>query len=549
MLFKEKETKIELNLEEITSYAILKEKILDFFKESDTNIIYHIMAINSSNPYTLLEEENFSQILNEKIEGEDLKLFLNKINPVEINNDMNTTEQNRKVEYALNVNDDEDFVIENDEDDNKHENEQEEKKEININNDNNNDDDIDKQLKINENVDVNNEEKKNEEDKDLLSQTDEIMKKIDQLIGGNDIQFTNNLENININKKEENKIIEEIEENKIEEENNSNIINNNINIEDIKKKENVKKAPLPFSKKNPVLNIVINNNIKNDNDDEDENLDFFDENSLISKYIYPNTFKSIKCIICHSQLSWVKYICCVCENCVMCANCEKTHYHPCFKLKSDFLSNISDIYKFISTFYSFKPSKNFFTKFFTKEYEIKISPICDKKICVRPKKNFLFPINITNLTTNTINSSQFEIISKNNKIIKILNLNKNFTLGPNGNHTIKLKCKTKNCKGKENVEFIVFSDNLTFKNQETIKFDVDFEINDDWEEEQINLFFENNEFAILYNKQHKQLAQEVLKTSGNKHIDKESIKKLFDILVTNGWNKSIALNKINNLKK
>ena len=121
MLFKEKETKIELNLEEITSYAILKEKILDFFKESDTNIIYHIMAINSSNPYTLLEEENFSQILNEKIEGEDLKLFLNKINPVEINNDMNTTEQNRKVEYALNVNDDEDFVIENDEDDNKRE--------------------------------------------------------------------------------------------------------------------------------------------------------------------------------------------------------------------------------------------------------------------------------------------------------------------------------------------------------------------------------------------------------------------------------------------
>ena len=365
----------------------------------------------------------------------------------------------------------------------------------------------------------------------------------------------NHLKEKDINKYEdkiieqENKIIEEIEENKIEEENNSNIINNNINIEDIKKKENVKKAPLPFSKKNPVLNIVINNNIKNDNEDEDENLDFFDENSLISKYIYPNTFKSIKCIICHSQLSWVKYICCVCENCVMCANCEKTHYHPCFKLKSDFLSNISDIYKFISTFYSFKPSKNFFTKFFTKEYEIKISPICDKKICVRPKKNFLFPINITNLTTNTINSSQFEIISKNNKIIKILNLNKNFTLGPNGNHTIKLKCKTKNCKGKENVEFLVFSDNLTFKNQETIKFDVDFEINDDWEEEQINLFFENNEFAILYNKQHKQLAQEVLKTSGNKHIDKESIKKLFDILVTNGWNKSIALNKINNLKK
>ena len=569
ILYKEKESKIELNLEEITSYSILQKKILDFYKESDNNVIYHLMAINSSNPYTLLEEENFNQILNEKIEGEDLKLFLNKINPESINDGIT----NKKVEYASNeINNDEDFIIETDENDNKNKNEQEEKIDININNNTNiineNDGDIDKQLKIDENTVVNNDEKKKEEDdKDLFSQTDEMMKRIDQLIGVDNFQILNDFGNINLKNKEVNKIEEEkneiiIEEDKkieeekdkiiIEEDNNPNIINNNninINMNEIKKKENVKKAPLPFSKKNPVLKIV--NNIKNNFEDDEENNEFFDENSLSSKYIYPNTFKSIKCIICNSQLSWVKYICCICENCVMCVNCEKTHYHPCFKLKSDFLSNTRDIYRFISTFYSFKQSKNFhfITKFFTKDYEMKICSFSDKKIFLRPKKNFLFPIKIINMTNSAINSTQFEIIPKNNKIIRMQNQNKTFSLEPNGNNIIKFKCSTRNCKGKEKIEFILFSDNLTIKHHEGINLSLDFEINDDWEEEQINLFFENNEFAILYNKEHKQIAKDILTSIGNKNFGKDYIKNVFDILVNCNWDKKKALNKINNLKK
>jgi hypothetical protein len=530
------------------------------------------MAINSSNPYTLLEEENYNQILNEKIEGEELKLFLNKISPESINND----NSNRKVEYASNeFNNDEDFVIETDENDDKNKNEKEEKIDININNNINNnininnegDSDVDKQLKIDENIGINNDEKKNEEDdKDLFSQTDEMMKRIDQLIGGDNFQLLNDVGNMNIKNKEENKIEEEkneniIEEDKkieeekdkiiIEEDNNPNIINNNININinEIKKKENVKKAPLPFSKKNPVLKI-INNNVKNNFEDDEENNEFFDENSLSSKYIYPNTFKSIKCIICHSQLSWVKYICCVCENCVMCVNCEKTHYHPCFKLKSDFLSNTTDIYRFISTFYSFKQSKNFhfITKFFTKDYEMKMCSFSDKKICLRPKKNFLFPIKIINMTNNAIKSSQFEIIPKNNKIIRMQNPNKPFSLDANGNNIIKFKCSTRNCKGKEKIEFILFSDALTIKHHEGINFSLDFEINEDWEEEQINLFFENNEFAMLYNKEHKQLAKDILTNIGKKNFGKDYIKNVFDILVNCNWDKKKALNKINELK-
>ena len=59
---------------------------------------------------------------------------------------------------------------------------------------------------------------------------------------------------------------------------------------------------------------------------------------------------------------------------------------------------------------------------------MKMCSFSDKKICLRPKKNFLFPIKIINMTNNAIKSSQFEIIPKNNKIIRMQNPNKPFSL-------------------------------------------------------------------------------------------------------------------------
>ena len=41
VLYKEKESKISLNLEEITSYALLKQKILSFYNELNTPFTDH----------------------------------------------------------------------------------------------------------------------------------------------------------------------------------------------------------------------------------------------------------------------------------------------------------------------------------------------------------------------------------------------------------------------------------------------------------------------------------------------------------------------------
>ena len=539
VLYNEKESKIELNLEEITSYSILLNKILSFYKEPSTSS-YHLMAINSSSPYTLLDEENYSKILNEKIVDDDLKLFLNKLNQDNINNDLSqnkSSNEYKSIEDAVyDEAEDEDFVIENDES-NKDEIKLEEKKDE-IENINNNSNDIDTQLKIDdESNKINNDidKIKEEENADLFNQTEEIMKKFDKLLENNDLLNLNRSKSLDTRKEEMIKINEE--ENKPNPFNKINIIE--------QQKKNIKKVPIPFSRKNPNLNI---NSINND-DDGNEDIEI-DENSLISKFIYPETFKSIKCTICDDHLLGIKFICCVCENFILCENCEKTHYHPCFKLKSEFLSNITDIYKFITNFYTFKTNtKNFFSKIFTKEYDVRIYPIGDNKICFRPKKNLIFPIKIVNSSNSLINSSQFEIISKNNKLIQLLNPNKEFSIRPNSTYIFSLKCTTKNNVGKEKVDFHLFSDSISLKINEELNFTIDFEINEDWEEEQLNLQFENNEFVNCYSKEHKQMVSEILNLVGIKNIEKRYIRNVFDIMVKCNWDKVIALNQIKKLKK
>ena len=138
------------------------------------------------------------------------------------------------------------------------------------------------------------------------------------------------------------------------EENKANGINKIIN------EEKEIRAPLPFSRKNQNLNI---NNIKIDDNDDNINKIADDNLLLNSRFINPETFKLLKCILCNEKLSGgLKYICCICENCILCENCEKTHFHPCIKFKSTFLSNITDIYRFMTNIYSFKSNtKNFFT--------------------------------------------------------------------------------------------------------------------------------------------------------------------------------------------
>ena len=127
--------------------------------------------------------------------------------------------------------------------------------------------------------------------------------------------------------------------------------------------------------------------------------------------------------------------------------------------------------------------------------------------------------------------------------------NDKFVLGPNSNKTLKMKCITGNILGKEKINFYGFSEELCFKDQKCVNFSLEFEINEDKEEENMNRKLGYNENVIMYNKQHKQLALEILENIGDKNMSKKHINKVFNILIENDWNKNQSINNIKALKK
>ena len=177
-------------------------------------------------------------------------------------------------------------------------------------------------------------------------------------------------------------------------------------------------------------------------------------------------------------------------------------------------------------------------------------PLSDKKVSLRPRKETLFPIKVFNLSKEIVNSSKFQIIPKDNKLVQIYyEANNRFSLGPNSNFTVKMKCITGKKLGTEKINFYAFSEELKFKNQSELNFSIEFEINDDEEEEKMNKKLEYNENVIVYNKEHKNIALSILESIGDKNRNKTHIDQVFNILMKSNWNKDKAINQIKALKK
>ena len=146
ILYNGVETKMEINLEETNNYDLLMDKIHPIITDFNPSTCYNLMAINTSEPYTILDSDNYMKIMQEQISGDDLKLFLNKIN---IDSNENTDNNNNPPLESNNVvdlgqdgdDDDEDFVIEKEEEKKENEN-------INITNEEKDKNNIDKDSKI-----------------------------------------------------------------------------------------------------------------------------------------------------------------------------------------------------------------------------------------------------------------------------------------------------------------------------------------------------------------------------------------------------------------
>ena len=454
VLYQGKEKILDLNEEDYNTFDSFMKKIKDEFNLTQ---IYQLMAMNSSEQFLILTQDNYMKVLNEDI-PEGLKLFMSEM---------------VKASEGVNI------------------------------------------------IEEENKEKINEEDDDFVIENE-------------------NIENNNINIEEE-KIKNENEENKIEEDNINNeekeddnnyggyksvVIRSNTNLEDKEDNFEIK--------------------LKNIFGEEDDNYYIRNKYILTSKNIDKKTFNSEKCLICNNKLKGIKYICCICDQCILCEECELYHNHPCFKYKTKFISSLYDTCDYISKYYDYRLpyESTSYSKFFRKEYDLKIEPYSDLEFSLRPNKVINIPLKILNYSRETLESNQFIILIKNQKNIYLSPYKDNYKI-KGEEYFINIKCITpdRTCE-KENILIEIYSQELPIKSSRRLIYEYNIEVNYDSEDDKLNMELKNDESIYCFNKEHKRIALDLLKSSGNQY----KIKNIINCLFENNWDSNKALKALKKKK-
>ena len=464
---KEIAQEIEINEDNIynTFIDIFRQK----FREIDFNQKYKLTGINTSIPYLIIDENNIANIFKEKIDNnETLKILITK-------EEYEETRKNSKdgkffSGYIKKGNDNEDDFDDNDF--------------IILDNDNKKEIDV-----VNQEGELINEES--------IKKEKEIKKLLDNSLYNAQKNNIIDIDNNNLENKEEKEEIDELSSNLIL----SNLDNN------FQKLENNSSLP--------VLPLNISKDI----------------------FIYE------VCSLCSQTMNSIKYICSICENCNLCEKCESIHIHPCFKYKTWFLSNLPDTYKYIDKNYNYHiplDSKKM-TKLIRKEYDLKILPMTDLKFCLRKNKKFDIPIKILNLSDTEINSSQFMVVVKNNKLINFTyEIDKIFIIKPYEEYELSLICRTPNTIISEQINIEIYSDQLKLRMSSRLIFNLDIEVNTDENDEKLNKELNNDKYAIFHSEMHKKI---ILSMIYFNEEWKNDLKNVCQVLRDNKWdvNKSIHL--------
>lgn len=287
-------------------------------------------------------------------------------------------------------------------------------------------------------------------------------------------------------------------------------------------------------------------------DDNKDNIVLQINNSIESKINEPyssnnsisDIFNHEICSICKNRLSQIKYICTICEHCIICSSCEDFHQHPCFKYKTKFLSSLKETYNFISKPCEQQLNSSFLSLLIQKTYDIKIIPITDLDICLRPNKGVFLPIKIINDSKTVLNSSKFIILISGNYLINIsYNCSDYFNIREKGGeYILRLKCITPSKLCKETINVIIFSSELNLKENGFLKIKYNITINEDIEEEKLNEKLIFIDFIDMFSKEHKKIIENLIENE----LKGYSPDYIINILFKNNWNIIEAINEIKN---
>jgi hypothetical protein len=130
------------------------------------------------------------------------------------------------------------------------------------------------------------------------------------------------------------------------------------------------------------------------------------------------------CSLCSSKIYYIKYICVVCKDCILCPKCEIDHEHPTVKCKFPQLSTLKDIYIYINTrnneIKNNKGGGGFLIDIFSNKSELKLE--CNSNaFSMRKNKVMNIPISIYNLSGNEFDLRKHKValFARNNKDLKV----------------------------------------------------------------------------------------------------------------------------------
>ena len=287
------------------------------------------------------------------------------------------------------------------------------------------------------------EENEKEQEENILNQTENVIKKIE-----NQMKLTE--DSLNISNKSD------------------------------KVKENISKSMFLPKIKSENRNII---QIK------DSSLEFVNLEDNFSKKPLDAPFDDC-CSLCSSKIYYIKFICVVCRDCILCSKCEMDHEHPTVKCKFPHLSTLKDIYNYINTRNSQIKNNNNFTGFisdiFSSKNELKLE--CNSgEFSMRKKQVRNIPIILHNLSGNVFDLKKNKVVlfARNNKDLKVYTKYLEDKMNKNENKKILLKIESNDICKVYNFTIEAFSINKMKSN--ILNFKV--EINDNEEDEKLNDFF------------------------------------------------------------
>ena len=517
-IYEKSEFQFSLNKNSLNIFKDLENEIKKLANINDDCVL----LFNLTNDLSSIEQNNINEVI-EKYKNKTIKIF------VRVKEKKIIEEENKK---KNNFNfDDINFKKENNEQKNDNLNGN-----INNLNENNNIEEIkneendEKNEKNEDNNENNNEINNNNKTDEISLDTEKLLEEVLKSTRESEYILNNTENNENKNNNNNNNI------------DNSDIINNNtINSLDLKN-NNFFPTPKP--------NLIQINNGNNFEVKEIENNQSNINNKISTKNKNKNNiFSNEICSICKEHLNSIKFMCCICDNCILCEKCEKSHNHCVIKYKNHFISDFFDTFLFIKRMNN---NSNVSVKSKIKEIfsqnslDVKIFPKIDDQILIKINEKYSFPIIIDNQSKENINSNNSILLFKNNKNVNFFFDNKKLDVKSKRKIELYITISSKKiCK--EFIDIELFSSILHFKEKNFIKFSLEIEVNNEGKNNSEKLLDNNfNDSPMLKecSLNHKKLILEIF----NKNLNVNKL-QIHDYLMKNKWDKNKTLEILMKNKK